>query len=112
MSVEDLPDDADGDAIRRVIEDGADLTKPMEIDFAVAFPTRDAGTRFQRALGDKGFRTSLEHDEGGTTWTCYCAKTMMLTYGSVTGVQGELDEIAKAFGGQIDGWGTFGNAQS
>ena len=35
---DNLPHDADGDAVRRLIATGSDLTKEMEIDFAVDAP--------------------------------------------------------------------------
>lgn len=38
----DFPDDADGDALRRLVNDGSDLTKPMLIDFQIAVPTEEA----------------------------------------------------------------------
>lgn len=36
------PNDADGDALRRVAGAGSDMSKPMDIDFAVAAPDEDA----------------------------------------------------------------------
>jgi hypothetical protein len=107
--IDELPDDADAEAIRRVVRDGADLSRPMAIDFAVAFAARDSGERFQTALAGTGFRVSLEQDASGSTWTCYCTKTMLLTYRDVVRVQEELEELAAPLGGHADGWGTYGN---
>ena len=36
------PNDADGDALRRVAGSGADMSRPMTIDFSVASPNREA----------------------------------------------------------------------
>ncbi len=38
----DFPDDADGDALRRVAE-RSDMSKPMDIDFAVDVPSKRSG---------------------------------------------------------------------
>ena len=35
---EAYPDDADGDALRRIASTGADMSRPMQIDFFVAVP--------------------------------------------------------------------------
>ena len=40
-----LPDDATGDALRRMIAGGSDLSEPMEIDFFVAIPHESAGNK-------------------------------------------------------------------
>jgi hypothetical protein len=38
-----FPDNADGDALRCLVESGADMTSPMVIDFAVAIPDEPTG---------------------------------------------------------------------
>ena len=109
------PNDADGDALRRVLADGSDMSKPMEIDFAVAVPSREAGERVAEQAKQRGFRVDLvpdahEEEPDATTWTCYCTKTMVPEYDELLSVQRELDDLSKPFGGWSDGWGTFGNA--
>ena len=39
---DDYPNDTDGDALRRIASLGNDMTRPMEIDFAVAVPSLDS----------------------------------------------------------------------
>ncbi|MCG8435309.1 MAG: ribonuclease E inhibitor RraB [Gammaproteobacteria bacterium] len=39
---ETYPNDADGDALRRIAADGSDMTKPMEVDYHVAAPDQSA----------------------------------------------------------------------
>ncbi len=111
----DYPKDADGDALRRVIALGADMSKPMDIDFAVAVPTREAGEHVAEEAERRGFRVNLvadadEEEPEATSWSCYCTKSMVPDYDALLAVQHELDEIAKPCGGWSDGWGTFGNA--
>jgi hypothetical protein len=51
-----FPDDADGDALRRLAERGSDLSKPKLIDFQIAVHTESAakanGDAAQRELGE------------------------------------------------------------
>lgn len=111
----EYPRDADGDALRRVVADGSDMTKPMEIDFVVAVPSREAGDQVAQHARRLGFRVDLvadahEEEPDATSWSCYCTKSMVPDYDALLAVQRELDGIAKPWGGWSDGWGTFGNA--
>ena len=105
---EDYPDDADGDALRRVAATGADMSRPMEIEFFVAVPGREAGEAVARLVAAAGYRPELVHDEEDDRWDCYCRKTMLATHEGVTAAQRDLDELGRAFGGSSDGWGTSG----
>jgi hypothetical protein len=104
-----FPDDADGDALGRVAESGADLTKPMVIDFAVAVPDESTGRAIELKAIEIGYKTAVDQDSESSDWTCYCSKAMFATYEDVINCQLELDKIAVAYGGFADGWGTFGN---
>jgi len=106
----DYPDDADGDALRRVERDGSDMTRPMEIDFAVAVPCEAAGHAVAKLAADIGYRPRLARDAEVGAWTCYCTRTLVPTYAALVDAQAELDRLAGPIGGASDGWGTFGNA--
>ena len=91
------------------------MSRPMDIDFAVAVPTQEAGERVAEQAKRLGFRVDLvadahEEEPDATSWSCYCTKTMVPEYSALLSVQRELDDIAQPFGGWSDGWGTFGNA--
>jgi hypothetical protein len=104
----DYPDDADGDALRRVAQDGSDMSKPMDIDFAVAAPDEDSSNAIAQAARVQGYRTDVHRGDDGK-WSCYCTRTMIATYDEVVRVQAELDALSRPLGGHADGWGTFGN---
>jgi hypothetical protein len=104
----DYPNDADGDALRRVAE-RSDMSKPMDIDFAVDVADKSIGEAVQRLAAQRGFRPTLYFDETYQRWTCNCVKRMVPTYEAVIAAQKELDELSAAFGGYSDGWGTLGN---
>ena len=106
----ELPPDADGDSIRRLVHEGSDVGQPMSVDFFVAVPDEKSGKAVATAAEALGYRVTVERDGDDPTWTCYCAKSMLVTHEAVVAAQRELDEIARPLGGRADGWGTFGNA--
>ena len=105
------PNDGDGEALRRVAQDGSDMSKPMDIDFAVAARDEGSARAIARAAADRGYRTSVEQDGAGA-WSCYCTRTMVATYEAVVEGQTELDGLGRLLGGHADGWGTAGNTLS
>ncbi len=106
----DLPRDADGDAIRRLVNAGSDLDQPMSVDFFVAVPTEASGRAVADAAQKAGFRTHVKRDGQSDAWTVYCAREMLVTYDAVVAAQRQLAEISRPHCGRADGWGTFGNA--
>ena len=107
---QNLPHDADGDAIRRLARDGSDLSKPMYIDFQVAVPDEASANDLAQAAKKLGYRVAVyESSECSLPWTCECSTRMLATHSGVCAIQRELAELAKAFGGYPDGWGSFGN---
>jgi hypothetical protein len=103
-----FPNDADGDALRRVAE-RSDMSKSMDIDFVVDVPSEAAGKEVARLAAQRGYTSAVEFDEISQRWTCYCTRRMVPTYDGVVATQKELDELSAAFGGRSDGWGTLGN---
>ena len=106
----DFPKDADGDALRRFVENGNDLSKPMLIDFHVAVPDETAAGALAEVARKRGYRVkTYASRECSLPWTCECSRRMVATYDGVIAVQEELAELAMPFGGHPDGWGSFGN---
>ena len=106
-----FPGNADGDALSRLAESGADMTSPMVIDFAVAIPDESTGRAIALRAIKIGYKTRVDQDLESSEWTCYCSKAIFATYEDVLNCQLELDKIAVAYGGFADGWGTFGNVE-
>src|SRR5262249_33233075 len=106
---DDYPNDADGDALRRLASTGAEMSRPMEIDFIVTVPDRETGEAFAEIAARSGYRTELVHDEEDDAWDCYCSRTMLPTYEGIVAAQRDLDKLSRPFGGYSDGWGTPGN---
>ncbi len=104
---QNLPHDDDGDAIRRLVNDGAKLDQPMSVDFQVVVPTKTAAEMLGNRCVVLGYAARI--DEEDHQWLVECTIEMMLTYESIVARQAELAALAKPLGGKVDGWGSFGN---
>jgi hypothetical protein len=106
----DFPNDGHGDALRRIVDGGSDLSKPMTIDFQVAVPDEAAANRLAEVVYKLGYRVQIyASPECSLPWTCECSTRMLATYDGVIAIQAELARLAKPFRGHPDGWGSFGN---
>jgi hypothetical protein len=104
------PNDADGDELRNVAESGADMSRPMIIDFSVEVPDEGTARRVADVVAARGFDPSIS--ENADSWSVYCSKSMLATYEGVVAVKAELNELLNPHGGICDGWATFGNSQT
>lgn len=107
MTTYDFPNDADGDALRRLRDDGSDLSKPHQIDFHVVVPNESAGSAVCIEAEKLGFKAKLVQDNATLDWTCWCTKTIVPDYSEIVQVESQLDVVARAVGGHTDGWGAF-----
>ena len=108
----DIPNDADGDAMRRVIADGADATRPMKVDFQIDCPDLATAREIAARVPRDQFAVDVYSFEDSEGATCECSRDMLLEHSELLRIQHELTEIAKPFGGHCEAWGTFGNTQN
>jgi regulator of RNase E activity RraB len=106
------PDDADGDALRKVEAAGADMSQPMVIEFSIEAPDPESARRIAERVSEHGFDPTIHESDDDDSVSVYCARTMLATYEGVVAEQARLTELSAAFGGTCDGWGTFGNTQT
>jgi regulator of RNase E activity RraB len=104
-----FPNDADGDALRRVVDNGSDMSKPMYVDFQILVRREESAHSLADAARKLGYHTSVYDSDGKPPWTCQCSTRMLATYEGVIAIQNELADLSEPFGGKCDGWGTFGN---
>jgi regulator of RNase E activity RraB len=104
-----FPDDETGDALKQFQQNGFDLTKPLEIDFFIAIPSKVMGEKVAMEVKKLGYEVSVEQDNDTGEWTCYCTKRMVPFYNDIIRVEEELNGIAKTYGGYADGFGSYGN---
>jgi hypothetical protein len=106
----DYPNDDDGDALRGVLRNGSDMTRPMFIDFQVAVPSEEAAKSLAEIAKKIGYVVAIyDSPECRLPWTCQCSTRMLATYSGVLAIQAELARLSAPLGGFPDGWGTFGN---
>jgi regulator of RNase E activity RraB len=106
------PLDADGDSLRRVADDGSDMSRPMLIEYSISAPDELCAQRIAESARSHGFDIAVSRDESCDSWSIYCARTMLATYDGVVAIQALLNELAQPHGGNCDGWGTFGNGRA
>jgi hypothetical protein len=101
------PDDANGDALRRMEEGGDDLTRPRDIEFAVVFPDENTATQFAHHVCRFGFAASpeLTGTDEDFPWDVIVVKHMIPSHGEIGAFEDWLQCVADTFGGQNDGWG-------
>lgn len=104
-----FPDDETGNVLRDFQKNGFDLSKPMDIDFFVAVPSRPSGEKVALQARALGYVVSVEQDDDTKEWTCYCTKRMVPDYHKIVSIEDELMAISKPFDGFADGFGTYGN---
>ena len=105
------PADDDGDALRMVATSGADMSKPMTIEFTVAVPSVDIARSLAERISAVGYSPDLFVDDEGGAVSLYCARSMLATYEGVVAAQSELNSICELVGANCDGWITAGNKQ-
>ena len=101
IMVTEYPDDADGDALRRLVASGADMSKPMDIDFFIAAADEATAKVVADKATELGYRTEIcfDDDEGLVDpWTCECTKSMVPTYQAVIAAQAELGRHRPSLG--------------
>ncbi len=108
--IDKLPHDADGDALRRLVATGSDLSKEMELDFTGDVPDSDRGSAFAEEAKRMGFRTHIYQDDESRAWSCNCTRTMIPALGEIVAIQAQLNDLGRPFGATCDGWGSFGNS--
>jgi hypothetical protein len=108
----DFPKDSDGDALRLVVDAGADLTRTMIIDFTVSAPDERAARSIADVVEAQGFDPSISDEGKDGGWSVYCSVSMLATYEGVIEARARLNELSKPYGGHCDRWATFGNRES
>ncbi len=106
----DYPDDDDGDALRQVKASGADMSKPMTIEYSIAAPDLANAQQLCRLIAPCGYDPQIYVDDDDQSVSIYCGRRMLATYAGVVSCQAELNRLCEPYGAQCDGWGTLGNA--
>ncbi|HEY1107610.1 MAG TPA: ribonuclease E inhibitor RraB [Opitutaceae bacterium] len=100
-----IPDDENGDVLRRMREGGDSLTKPRIIDYNFVFPDRDQSIEFARAIPERDLEVCLSFYEERDLWQVIVKKHMVPEHRAISHLEAELTRRAERAGGEADGWG-------
>ena len=103
------PNDANGDALRRMEAQGDDLNRPRNIDFTVAFADARSAEQFAEHFRALGHEVSVEANETNQDfpWDVVVVQHMVPSYDAITSFENLLQSAAEGWGGHNDGWGCF-----
>jgi hypothetical protein len=99
-------DSWDARLIDQLRKRGSDPFKPHDLDFFLAFPTREAADAVAAQLTTEGFRTDVidTPDSGELRFSLHAQKSLHLTVPDMQDLSRRLTDMAIAKGGRYDGW--------
>lgn len=104
-----FPNDDNGDVLRRMQENGDDLTEPRDINFTAVFPGKSVAEVFADHFKRLGHVVSVEKTEcvPELPWDVVVVNPMLPRHNDISEFEDTLEELALPFGGLNDGWGCF-----
>ena len=106
-SMNDFPNDANGDVFRRMVANGDDLTKARTIDFCFVFQERKEALLFAGIVNEQDFEVCISYNKRQEMWQVIIKRHMVPTHKGITALEHALTTKAKCFDGEADGWGCF-----
>ena len=103
------PDDVNGDVLRRMSEQGDDLTRPRNIDFTVVFADESSAQQFAKHFRALGHEVSVEKAETDKEfpWDVVVVQHMIPSHDGISSFEDLLQTVASRWGGHNCGWGCF-----
>ena len=103
------PNDDNGDVLRRMEEQGDDLTRARDIDFSVIFPVESAAEQFAEYFRTQGLAASVYFAETmrESPWNVNVVRHMTPSHQEIGDFETTLQKFANTLGGRNDGWGCF-----
>ena len=105
--VTDWPDDADGDALRRIRNDGVDLSVEHLVDFQIDFDSWPPDEAALDLLRERYSVVEVCPPEEGDDGYVEVSLEMILGYDEVVGMQQTLSSLLAPYGGRCDAWGMW-----
>ena len=99
-------DSWDARLIDQLRKRGSDPFKPHDLDFFLAFPTREAADGVAAQLTSEGFKTDVidTPESGELRYSLHARKSLHLTVPDMQDLSRRLTDMALAKGGRYDGW--------
>jgi len=102
-----IPDDENGDVLRRMLDDGDDLTLARPIDFFHVFAEESDAQDFFAAVSARPELAveGPDFDDDDGIWEVTATRVMAPEHKAITALEAELTELAAQYRGYPDGWG-------
>ena len=104
-----FPEDDNGDVLWQMQEDGDDLTEVHEIEFTLAFPSKQQAEQCALHLLHEEQRVSLHEDDNdekqSSEWLVVVYIHMEPEYQDIVDLEQWFTKIAEQYQGEYDGWG-------
>ena len=99
-------DSWDARLIDQLRKRGSDPFKPHDLDFFLAFPTREAADEMAAQMTTEGFKTDVidTPESGELRYSLHAQKSLHLTVPDMQELSRRLTDMATARGGRYDGW--------
>ena len=99
-------DSWDARLIDQLRKRGSDPFKPHDLDFFLAFPTREAADAVAAQMTTEGFKTDIidTPESGELRYSLHAQKSLHLTVPDMQDLSRRLTDMAIAKGGRYDGW--------
>ena len=101
------PDDADGNALKRIADDGVDMTKPLTIEFQIAVPDEAIANSVVNDIKKEGYSSKKDHDEVDDEWLIICPIEIVPSYDNIVSTQQRLERLISSSNAQLVGWGVL-----
>lgn len=99
------PDDADGDVLRRMVEDGFNFNEEVDIDFNIDFEKWPPCEEVLEVLHAQFPRMEIYSPDAHGSGYVQIVITAVVTYDLVMFMQASVSEMVAKFGGVCDSWG-------
>ena len=99
-------DSWDARLIDQLRKRGSDPFKPHDLDFFLAFSTREAADEVAAQMTTEGFKTDVidTPESGDLRYSLHAQKSLHLTVPDMQALSRRLTDMALAKGGRYDGW--------
>jgi hypothetical protein len=102
-----LPDDDNGAVLHNMQQSGDDLSQARNVDFEHIFPSREGALTFAASTINETDDVKISWYEAARSWNVTVTRHMVPDHGAITRLESALDSLARAAGGESDGWGCF-----
>ncbi|EZQ01306.1 MULTISPECIES: ribonuclease E inhibitor RraB [unclassified Acinetobacter] len=105
--LEQFPNDDNGDVLWQMFQDGDDLSEPHEIEYSIAFSSKDKAEKCALFLLQEEQKISLFIDEESESaeWIITIYVYMEPEYSDIVDLEEWFTKIANDYDGEYDGWG-------